>query len=216
MESLAGRWGFRMARTGRRGIGKLWAQFGKTRSLELRNRLVEHYLPMADRIARRYCAQLAPQADRDALAGEARVGLIQAVESFDPARGTSFSTFAYWRIRGAILDAQRNSDHLSRRHRRAVKRGDTEAPRQVELEPDALVGRTSYPVDAIVSQEAAEWRLHGLPIKEQTVLYLHYWHGLTHAELAKIFGVNQPRLTAIFQRALAMLRARKRLETDKG
>lgn len=201
-----------MAKQGRKGIGKLWEQYKKTGSVELRNRLVEHYLPMADRIARRYCAQLAPQADKEALAGEARVGLIQAVEAFDPWRGSSFSTFAWYRIQGAILDAQRSADFLSRRHRRSVKRGEAMAPKQVELEHDQLVS-LPYELDAIISQEGLEWRLHGLPLKEQTVLYLHFAIGLTQEEIARVFRLSQSRLSVIFNRAVTMLRVRERLES---
>ncbi len=54
-------------------------------------------------------------------------GLIQAVDSFDPARGTSFASFAVRRIRGAILDAIRRADPLPRSLRRSTRQVDQAA-----------------------------------------------------------------------------------------
>ncbi len=48
-------------------------------------------------------------------------GLIQAVDSFDPERGTSFASFAVRRIRGSILDAIRRADPLPRSLRRSTR-----------------------------------------------------------------------------------------------
>ena len=51
-------------------------------------------------------------------------GLIQAVDAFDPTRGTSFASFAVRRIRGAILDAIRRADPLPRSLRRSTRQVD--------------------------------------------------------------------------------------------
>ena len=51
-------------------------------------------------------------------------GLIQAVDRYDEARGTTFSTFAITRIRGAILDAARQADPLPRSTRKIVRKVD--------------------------------------------------------------------------------------------
>lgn len=52
-------------------------------------------------------------------------GLIQAVDAFDPNRGTSFASFAVRRIRGSILDAIRRMDPLPRSLRRSAREVDT-------------------------------------------------------------------------------------------
>jgi RNA polymerase sigma factor for flagellar operon FliA len=57
-------------------------------------------------------------------------GLIQAVDGFDPERGTSFASFAVRRIRGSVLDAVRRHDPLPRSLRRST--------RQVEQAAQAL------------------------------------------------------------------------------
>jgi RNA polymerase sigma factor for flagellar operon FliA len=59
--------------------------------------------------------------DRDDLYGFGMLGLLAAADSFDPARGHQFSTYAYVRIRGAILDALRQRDVLSRGMRERMR-----------------------------------------------------------------------------------------------
>lgn len=60
-------------------------------------------------------------------------GLIQAVDAFDPERGTSFASFAVRRIRGSILDAIRKADPLPRSVRRSA--------REIEATSQDLAGR---------------------------------------------------------------------------
>jgi RNA polymerase sigma factor for flagellar operon FliA len=59
--------------------------------------------------------------DREDALSYGTEGLIQAVDAFDPERGTSFASFAIRRIRGAILDAIRRQDPLPRSMRRSAR-----------------------------------------------------------------------------------------------
>lgn len=59
--------------------------------------------------------------ERDDLFGFGMLGLLSAADSFDPSRGLKFSTYAYSRIRGAILDALRQRDVLSRGMRERMR-----------------------------------------------------------------------------------------------
>jgi len=59
--------------------------------------------------------------DRDDAIGYGTEGLIQAVDSYDPERGTTFASFAIRRIRGSILDAIRKQDPLPRSLRRSTR-----------------------------------------------------------------------------------------------
>src|SRR3990172_4086302 len=54
-------------------------------------------------------------------------GLIQAVDNFNPLRGTSFASFAVRRIRGSVLDAVRRQDPLPRSLRRSARQVDQAA-----------------------------------------------------------------------------------------
>ena len=59
--------------------------------------------------------------DREDAIGYGTEGLIQAVDGFDPERGTSFASFAVRRIRGSVLDAVRRHDPLPRSLRRSTR-----------------------------------------------------------------------------------------------
>lgn len=85
--------------------GVLWQEYGQTRQPELRTRLIGRHLEMAHRIAvaiyRRRVTNTVPFEDFLQLG---RVGLLEAIDRYDPAREASFATFATYRIRGAILN----------------------------------------------------------------------------------------------------------------
>jgi RNA polymerase sigma factor for flagellar operon FliA len=72
-------------------------------------------------------------------------GLIQAVDAYDPARGTSFASFAVRRIRGAILDAVRRQDPLPRSLRRSTRRME-----QTAQELAAQLGRWPTPKELAI------------------------------------------------------------------
>jgi RNA polymerase sigma factor for flagellar operon FliA len=88
-------------------------------SLADRNALVEAHLPQVKFIAERMAAKLPPSVDRDDLIGAGVLGLLDAVDKFDPARGVQFKTYAEMRVRGAMLDSLRLLDWAPRsmRHR---------------------------------------------------------------------------------------------------
>jgi RNA polymerase sigma factor for flagellar operon FliA len=99
-------------------VGALWAEWADTRSIEVRNKLVELFYPMAAHVARRMASTLSDEIAREDIEGYAAEGLINAIEHFDPSRGIQFSTFAPYRIRGAVFDRIRELDWVSRSDRR--------------------------------------------------------------------------------------------------
>jgi RNA polymerase sigma factor FliA len=80
--------------------------------------LVTQHLGLVHHVARQLASRLSTEADFDELVSAGSVGLLQAAESFEAARGLSFSTFAVPRIRGAMLDELRRQDHMPRNVRR--------------------------------------------------------------------------------------------------
>ena len=98
----------------------LWHRYFETRSVETRNRLVLFYAPLvryaAGRIATRGIYH-----SFDDLCQMGVVGLIDAVERFDPADGYKFSSYAGIRIRGAMFDEMRENDMLPKRARAEVR-----------------------------------------------------------------------------------------------
>jgi len=85
----------------------------------LRNRLIEHYLPLVRYAAERVGAKLPDEVDVDDLMSAGVFGLVDAIDAFDPDRGVKFETYCAQRIRGAILDELRSMDWVPRlvRHR---------------------------------------------------------------------------------------------------
>jgi len=78
---------------------ELWSAFDETRDQQLRARLVERYLPLARSIARRYARGAE---SLDDLVQVASIGLLNAIDRFEPARGYAFSSFAVPTIAGEV------------------------------------------------------------------------------------------------------------------
>ena len=88
---------------------------------QARTLLLEENLSLVHHVARQLSRALAAPADFDELVSCGTIGLMSALEAFEPARGLAFSTFAVPRIRGAILDELRRQDHVPRSVRRKTR-----------------------------------------------------------------------------------------------
>jgi RNA polymerase sigma factor for flagellar operon FliA len=91
-----------------------WVEFGKSGSVELRNQLMEHYLPIVKYAAERLSTKLPEEVDVDDLISAGTFGLVDAIKAFDLSRGVKFETYCAQRIRGAILDELRSMDWVPR------------------------------------------------------------------------------------------------------
>jgi RNA polymerase sigma factor FliA len=80
------------------------------------------YLPFVRKIAGRVARRLPQSVDIDDLMSAGTVGLMEALERYDPTGGRSFETYAEFRIKGAILDELRRSDPLNRSARSTQSR----------------------------------------------------------------------------------------------
>lgn len=98
-----------------------------------RDALIESHLPQVKFIAERMAEKLPPSIDRNDLYGAGVIGLLDAVEKFDPARGVMFKTYAEMRVRGAILDSLRDLDWAPRSMRRRGREVEA-AYQQIEQE----------------------------------------------------------------------------------
>jgi len=95
-------------------IQALWRKYKRSGSIEVRNALMEHYLPLVKYNAERICAKLPDEVELDDLMSAGIFGLMDAIEAFDLKRGVKFETYSATRIRGAILDELRNMDWVPR------------------------------------------------------------------------------------------------------
>ena len=97
-----------------RPIEEIWAEYQKTGSGELRNFLLEKYLPLVRYNAERIHHKLPDEVDVDDLRQAGIFGLMDAIDSFDLERKVKFETYCAPRIRGAILDELRSMDWVPR------------------------------------------------------------------------------------------------------
>ena len=86
------------------GIDALWAEYKKTGAKALRDQLIVHYAPVVKYVAGRVSVGLPRHVDEADLASYGIIGLIDAIERFEPARNIKFETYAVPRIKGAIID----------------------------------------------------------------------------------------------------------------
>ena len=100
---------------------QLWAAYRLTKDPAIRNRLLALNLGLVHHVARQMIRTLSADADLEELISSGAMGLLNAVESFDPDRGVAFSTYAAQRIRGAILDDLRSRDPVSRAARQKLR-----------------------------------------------------------------------------------------------
>jgi len=103
-------------------VEALWKRYLKSRKPSVRNKLVEHYASLVHIQAARLSRKLPAQVSYDEICSAAFDGLIEAVESYDPARKAKFETFCQQRIAGAVMDWLRSLDPQSRTVRTFEKR----------------------------------------------------------------------------------------------
>jgi RNA polymerase sigma factor for flagellar operon FliA len=136
---------------------------------EERERLILEHLPQVRLIARRIHERLPDSVSLEDLVSTGTVGLIAAIDHFDPKHNVKLKTYAEYKIRGAILDSLRGLDWAPRQQRRKSK--------QIE--------------GAIA---AIEQRVHRLPTEEEIARELNITMEEYHDWLVDIRGVNLGRL----------------------
>ncbi|MCH7752660.1 MAG: FliA/WhiG family RNA polymerase sigma factor [Planctomycetes bacterium] len=127
-------------------IAEVWQQFKKDPSQrDLRNRLVERYLPLVKYNGERIWSRLPDGVELDDLISAGVFGLMDAIKAFDLSRGVKFETYCVPRIRGAMLDELRSMDWVPRLVRSKASKLN-EAVRQLE----AKLGR--HPTEIELAQ----------------------------------------------------------------
>ncbi len=92
----------------------MWEEYKRTEKVDLRNRLVEAYLPLVDYLAERISERLPRCVGLDEVRSAGVLGLLDAVQGFDLSRGIKFETYCSLRVRGSILDELRSRDWAPR------------------------------------------------------------------------------------------------------
>ncbi|MEM1098325.1 MAG: FliA/WhiG family RNA polymerase sigma factor [Planctomycetota bacterium] len=112
---------------------KLWVKYRKKPTEDLRNQLMETYLPLVRYNAERVHTKLPDEVDVDDLVSAGVFGMMDAISSFDLERGVKFETYCAPRIRGAILDHLRSMDWVPRLVRSRTSQLE-KAKRSIEME----------------------------------------------------------------------------------
>ena len=96
-------------------IEQLWVRYKEnTSNTELRNRLIEQYMPLVRNRGERIWSRLPEGIELDDLISAGTFGLMDAIHAFDLERGVRFETFCIPRIQGAMLDELRSMDWVPR------------------------------------------------------------------------------------------------------
>ena len=134
-------------------------------SPEERDRLILDNLPQVRLIARRIHDKLPESVSLDDLVSTGVVGLITAVDNFDPSQNVKLKTYAEYKIRGAILDSLRELDWAPRQKRKKAKQ-----------------------IEAAIS--IAEQRLPRTPTEDEIAHELSLTLDEYHGWLVEVRGVN--------------------------
>lgn len=239
----------------------LWQTYVASRKPETRERLILHYAPLVKKVVGRMGLRPDGPIEWDDLINYGVLGLMDAVERYEPERGITFETFATLRIRGAVLDALRQIDPLGRLARRRVRSAQEAIQRltlelgrvprdeevaeaigltldqyqQVLLDASFAIVSLDQPVresggdnqplhladvvedpdaiDAMEQVEEEELRerlvqaIRSLPEREQILLSLYYFEGLTMREVAEVMDISQTRVCQLHARAIMNLKA---------
>jgi len=92
----------------------LWLEFRRTKDKAIRDRLILTYAPLVKYVAGRLGSGLPAHVDEGDLVSYGLLGLIGAIERYDPSRDIKFETYAISRIKGAIIDELRALDWVPR------------------------------------------------------------------------------------------------------
>jgi RNA polymerase sigma factor for flagellar operon FliA len=130
-----------------------------------REQLILEHLPQVRLIARRIHERLPGSVSLDDLISTGAVGLISAIDRFDPSLNVKLKTYAEYKIRGAILDSLRGLDWAPRQHRKRSKQ-----------------------IEAAIA--AVEQRLHRAPSEEEVAAHLGVTIEEYHAWLVELQGLN--------------------------
>ncbi|WP_148611676.1 FliA/WhiG family RNA polymerase sigma factor [Nocardioides rubriscoriae] len=235
-----------MTTVGADEVDFLWRRYKETGSPELRNQLVLQYSPLVKYVAGRVRSGLPQSVDSADLVSEGVIGLMDAIERFEPDRGWAFQTYAVPRIRGAIIDSIRAADWVPRsvrsklrdvekaREALQVRLGrapsDAELAAELDLTTQALRDLRERPtsvstveddevaalddlapaVDAALedadTRQALLDALKTLPERDQIVIALYFFEGLTLGEIGQVLSVTESRVSQLRSRATASLR----------
>jgi len=203
----------------------VWKRYWKTRAVADRNALVEIYRPLLAVWARKINLPDWAELDQDDLQSAGCFGLIDAIGSFKPSRGTAFSSFCGLRIRGAMLDHVRHMDWVPRQVRQLQKRGEAEpvrlirlqqlqANREDETDREMEIADPRIPSPSQRMENESWWQemLQHCNQRDRLMLLLLYKEGLNMRQVGLQLQISESRVSQLHSMLLAQ--ARTRIQTS--
>jgi RNA polymerase sigma-B factor len=193
----------------RAAVRRLLRDYHRHGDLEARARLVQEYLPLVRRLARRHVGH---GEQFDDLVQVGSIGLIKAIDRFQLERGVDLATYAIPTIEGEIKRHLRDRAWPIRIPRRLQELDPTLRTRVAEVvdgqngefdRESALEHGYALGEDRIVLQRG----FHVLDDRERLLLRLAYFEGLSQVRIASRVGISQIHVSRLTRRALAKLRA---------
>lgn len=137
---------------------KLWSDYARTKSPEIREQLILEYAPLVKLVAGRLSMYLGYNVEYEDLCSYGIFGLIDAIDKFDSLKDVKFETYASLRIRGSILDQIRKMDWIPRTIRQKQKKIE-----QVMKEVECTKGRPATDDEiaeglGITYEDYVEWQ----------------------------------------------------------
>jgi RNA polymerase sigma factor for flagellar operon FliA len=120
-----------------------------SRQQELERLILDH-LSYVRKILSTMTASLPSHVDREGLESAGVVGLVEAANNYDPTRGVAFKTYAFTRIRGAILDELRKTSPVSQQMQEQIgKLRDAHERLQPPVSPEDLAAATGMSLETV-------------------------------------------------------------------
>ncbi|WAM33426.1 FliA/WhiG family RNA polymerase sigma factor [Caldicellulosiruptor morganii] len=122
----------------------LWERYSRTKDQKIKEQLILKYMPLVKLIAGRMAMYFGGNVEYEDLVSFGSIGLLDAIEKYDSQKGVKFETYAYSRIRGAIIDCVRSQDWVPRSIRQKAKeieRAYIEIEREGKIPTDEEVAK---------------------------------------------------------------------------
>ncbi len=100
---------------------ELWKKYKSKHEPDIREFFVKKYAPLVKYVAGKVAIGMPHNTDFDDLVSDGTIGLLDAIEKYEPERNIKFKTYAITRIRGAIFDGLRDRDWIPRSIRQKIK-----------------------------------------------------------------------------------------------
>ncbi|TMJ13274.1 MAG: sigma-70 family RNA polymerase sigma factor [Bacillati bacterium ANGP1] len=178
---------------------QLWYQYRIQKDAESRLRLIEAYQPLVFKLVMQIRP---PDVVLMDMLQEGTVGLIEAVERFDPSRGVRFSTFAAYRVRGRVLNSLRRIRPVEYS---LEQDGQSEMALATRLaDPESDHALLDVEDDAMVAQV---WRaVRELPERERAILWATYAESRDPRRIAAELRISLSHFYRLHKQALSHMR----------